>query len=60
MGPGQNTVTTEGNEPMDDVCTITTAGDEDAAGLVEIGDAASLTEGQGGGNSEDKRRAYNS
>lgn len=45
---------------MDDVCTITTAGDEDAAGLVEIGDAASLTEGQGGGNSEDKRRAYNS
>jgi hypothetical protein len=27
---------------------------------VEIGDAAALTEGQGGGSSEDKRRAYNS
>jgi len=26
---------------------------------VEIGGAATLTEGQGGGNSEDKRRAYN-
>ncbi|WP_369357892.1 albusnodin family lasso peptide [Streptomyces sp. cg2] len=26
---------------------------------VEIGDAAELTEGQGGGHSEDKRRAYN-
>ncbi|WP_406480555.1 albusnodin family lasso peptide [Streptomyces platensis] len=26
---------------------------------IEIGDAAELTEGQGGGNSEDKRRAYN-
>lgn len=27
--------------------------------LVEIGDAATLTEGQGKGTSEDKRRAYN-
>jgi hypothetical protein len=27
---------------------------------VDIGDAAELTEGQGGGHSEDKRRAYNS
>ncbi|MFC8824867.1 albusnodin family lasso peptide [Streptomyces sp. NPDC057137] len=26
---------------------------------IEIGDAAELTEGQGGGQSEDKRRAYN-
>ncbi|MFI5616945.1 albusnodin family lasso peptide [Streptomyces sp. NPDC051567] len=37
-----------------------TESDEDTAALVEIGDAAALTEGQGGGNSEDKRRAYNS
>jgi hypothetical protein len=27
---------------------------------VEIGDVVALTEGQGGGHSEDKRRAYNS
>lgn len=26
---------------------------------IDIGDAAQLTEGQGGGQSEDKRRAYN-
>ncbi|MFJ4503670.1 albusnodin family lasso peptide [Streptomyces sp. NPDC088864] len=26
---------------------------------VDIGDVAQLTEGQGGGQSEDKRRAYN-
>ncbi|MFB7031197.1 MULTISPECIES: albusnodin family lasso peptide [unclassified Streptomyces] len=26
---------------------------------VDIGDVAELTEGQGGGHSEDKRRAYN-
>ena len=26
---------------------------------VELGDAVELTEGQGGGHSEDKRRAYN-
>ncbi|MFJ2788368.1 MULTISPECIES: albusnodin family lasso peptide [unclassified Streptomyces] len=26
---------------------------------VDIGDAMALTEGQGGGQSEDKRRAYN-
>ncbi|MFF4080799.1 albusnodin family lasso peptide [Streptomyces sp. NPDC001777] len=33
--------------------------DEEETSLVEIGDAAVLTEGQGGGHSEDKRRAYN-
>jgi hypothetical protein len=38
----------------------TTTNDEDAAALIEIGDAATLTEGQGFGSSEDKRRAYNS
>lgn len=27
--------------------------------VFDIGDAAELTEGQGGGQSEDKRRAYN-
>ncbi|WP_436843224.1 albusnodin family lasso peptide [Streptomyces narbonensis] len=27
--------------------------------MVDVGDAAELTEGQGGGQSEDKRRAYN-
>ncbi|MFJ9605871.1 albusnodin family lasso peptide [Kitasatospora sp. NPDC101176] len=32
---------------------------EDDAAMVELGDAAELTEGQGGGSSEDKRRAYN-
>ncbi|MFE2375445.1 albusnodin family lasso peptide [Streptomyces sp. NPDC059398] len=26
---------------------------------IEIGDVAELTQGQGGGSSEDKRRAYN-
>ncbi|GHF97187.1 hypothetical protein GCM10017667_29420 [Streptomyces filamentosus] len=29
------------------------------AEVLDIGDAAELTEGQGGGQSEDKRRAYN-
>lgn len=33
--------------------------DENDLVPIEIGDAAELTEGQGGGNSEDKRRAYN-
>jgi hypothetical protein len=33
--------------------------EEGLATLVEIGDVAVLTQGQGGGNSEDKRRAYN-
>ncbi len=28
--------------------------------LIDLGDAAELTEGQGQGSSEDKRRAYNS
>ncbi|CAL2058497.1 MULTISPECIES: albusnodin family lasso peptide [Streptomyces] len=37
-----------------------TEADEDELTLVELGDAAALTEGQGGGHSEDKRRAYNS
>ncbi len=27
--------------------------------MVDVGDIAELTEGQGGGQSEDKRRAYN-
>ncbi|WP_107426807.1 albusnodin family lasso peptide [Streptomyces sp. CB02460] len=27
--------------------------------VVDLGDVAELTEGQGGGQSEDKRRAYN-
>lgn len=32
----------------------------DEAGVsVDVGDVTELTEGQGGGNSEDKRRAYN-
>lgn len=34
------------------------ATDEDEL-LVEIGDAATLTQGEGSGSSEDKRRAYN-
>ncbi|CCA56403.1 MULTISPECIES: albusnodin family lasso peptide [Streptomyces] len=29
------------------------------AEVLDIGDAAELTQGQGGGQSEDKRRAYN-
>ncbi|MYR38292.1 albusnodin family lasso peptide [Streptomyces sp. SID4944] len=33
---------------------------EDELLPVDIGDATVLTEGQGGGHSEDKRRAYNS
>ncbi|MYZ35332.1 MULTISPECIES: albusnodin family lasso peptide [unclassified Streptomyces] len=32
---------------------------EDELLPVELGDAAELTEGQGSGQSEDKRRAYN-
>jgi hypothetical protein len=40
--------------------SASTEGDQDTAALIEIGDVAVLTEGQGGGNSEDKRRAYNS
>ncbi|SFX38666.1 albusnodin family lasso peptide [Streptomyces atratus] len=36
-----------------------TEDDEEEAALVDIGDAAVLTEGQGSGHSEDKRRAYN-
>lgn len=37
----------------------TTPADEDDLVTVDLGDAAELTEGQGGGHSEDKRRAYN-
>ncbi|WP_328583225.1 albusnodin family lasso peptide [Streptomyces sp. NBC_00370] len=33
---------------------------DDEVLMVDIGDAADLTEGQGQGSSEDKRRAYNS
>ncbi|MGW2839776.1 albusnodin family lasso peptide [Streptomyces sp. NPDC001493] len=33
---------------------------DDEVSMIEIGDAATLTEGQGKGSSEDKRRAYNS
>lgn len=40
-----------------DECEIDAA-DQDEL-LVEIGDIASLTEGQGKGTSEGKRRAYN-
>ncbi|WP_276314436.1 albusnodin family lasso peptide [Streptomyces sp. Z26] len=36
-----------------------TATSDDELLPVEIGDTADLTEGQGGGHSEDKRRAYN-
>ncbi|MFD7430200.1 albusnodin family lasso peptide [Streptomyces sp. NPDC059818] len=39
--------------------TITTSEADQATVAVDLGDAADLTEGQGGGNSEDKRRAYN-
>jgi len=34
--------------------------DKDELLLIDLGDAAELTEGQGQGSSEDKRRAYNS
>ena len=42
------------------VNTNTNANDEDELLLVDLGDPAALTEGQGLGSSEDKRRAYNS
>ncbi|MFJ8046055.1 albusnodin family lasso peptide [Kitasatospora sp. NPDC096147] len=45
---------------MSDLTNTVTTGDEDDAALIEIGDLAALTEGQGQGSSEDKRRAYNS
>ncbi|MFE3553761.1 albusnodin family lasso peptide [Streptomyces sp. NPDC059193] len=38
----------------------TTGTTEEQATSVDLGDVADLTEGQGGGSSEDKRRAYNS
>lgn len=37
----------------------TAQGEESDLVPIEIGDAAELTEGQGAGHSEDKRRAYN-
>ncbi|MFF5564301.1 albusnodin family lasso peptide [Streptomyces sp. NPDC012623] len=37
----------------------TDTGSEDELLPVAVGDIAELTEGQGGGQSEDKRRAYN-
>lgn len=46
------------NEPLQ--LHTEAAGDEDGAALVEIGDAAALTEGQGAGSAEAKRHAYNS
>jgi hypothetical protein len=45
---------------MDDLLHAQADGTEEDTALIEIGDAAVLTEGQGGGSSEDKRRAYNS
>ncbi|BAU84079.1 hypothetical protein SLA_3165 [Streptomyces laurentii] len=45
---------------MKDLFHTEITGEQDDASLIEIGDLAALTEGQGGGNSEDKRRAYNS
>lgn len=39
--------------------TITTAEADQETVAIDLGNAADLTEGQGGGNSEDKRRAYN-
>ncbi|NJP43164.1 albusnodin family lasso peptide [Actinacidiphila epipremni] len=39
---------------------IPTTEDDDELGPIDLGDAAALTEGQGSGRSEDKRRAYNS
>ncbi|MFD7645941.1 albusnodin family lasso peptide [Kitasatospora sp. NPDC059795] len=45
---------------MNDLTNTMATSDEDDVALIEIGDAATLTEGQGQGSSEDKRRAYNS
>ncbi|MFF1901935.1 albusnodin family lasso peptide [Kitasatospora sp. NPDC058218] len=43
---------------MEEQHTTEAFGDDEL--MVEVGDAAALTEGQGQGSSEDKRRAYNS
>jgi hypothetical protein len=43
---------------MDELFSTDPTTDEELL-IVEIGDAATLTEGQGQGSSEDKRRAYN-
>lgn len=43
---------------MDDLFTADSTGDDEAA-MVELGEAATLTQGQGTGRSEDKRRLYN-
>ncbi|WP_107484080.1 albusnodin family lasso peptide [Streptomyces sp. NRRL B-24572] len=42
------------NEPLCKEDLVTSEPD-----MVDVGDVAALTEGQGGGQSEDKRRAYN-
>ncbi|MFE3073491.1 albusnodin family lasso peptide [Streptomyces sp. NPDC059247] len=42
------------NEPLREEDDLTPEPD-----TIDIGDAVALTEGQGGGQSEDKRRAYN-
>lgn len=39
--------------------TATPASPQSEPVLVELGDLVALTQGQGGGQSEDKRRAYN-
>ncbi|MEU1087815.1 albusnodin family lasso peptide [Streptomyces sp. NPDC005576] len=46
--------------PPRDLFSTRKAEDDDEDVVIEIGDAAQLTEGQGKGSSEDKRRAYNS
>ncbi|MFE6686035.1 albusnodin family lasso peptide [Streptomyces sp. NPDC057743] len=43
----------------DQLNTAPAEGENNDLVAVEIGDAVELTEGQGGGHSEDKRRAYN-
>ncbi|MFG2747474.1 albusnodin family lasso peptide [Streptomyces xanthophaeus] len=43
------------NAPLRKEDTTSTTGAE----VIDLGDVAELTEGQGGGSSEDKRRAYN-
>lgn len=48
----------EKGKPMDDQF-LNDVVSEDELLIVEIGDAVNLTEGQGAGHSEDKRRAYN-
>ncbi|MFE0055378.1 albusnodin family lasso peptide [Streptomyces sp. NPDC059003] len=44
---------------MDSLLSTETTILDDELLPIEVGDTAKLTEGQGGGQSEDKRRAYN-